>query len=355
MSGLCLRAESLMRREQRGNGTTMDGIDVSQWQGYIDFEAVARAGTELVYIKASEGIDFVDPFFHRNYANARNAGLPVGFYHYLTARSASAAKQEAYHFVSVTEGLMGEGRMVMDIEDLDGLTEEEVNVIAYAFLTGVEEFSNQSPAIYADAYNAAVVLDARLTAWPLWIAQYGVAKPDMDNPWGTWAGWQYTDKGRVPGIQGYTDRDIFEEQMLGSRAQPVRRQGERPPYEVTQVPYTVNHRDTVHRIAQKYHLKPEEITAANGLEDSGQIQPGRQLKLPIRDDRKQSDTWQIYRGRAGDTLYSIAERFETTVSELVEFNGIVSPSLIYPGQLFKIQPKIRKAMSGAGAAAMRNE
>lgn len=60
----------------------MEGIDVSQWQGYIDFEAVERAGIRLVYIKASEGGSLVDPFFYRNYANAKNAGLSVGFYHY---------------------------------------------------------------------------------------------------------------------------------------------------------------------------------------------------------------------------------------------------------------------------------
>lgn len=314
----------------------MNGIDVSQWQGAIDFEAVARAGIEFVYIKASEGIDLVDPFFYRNYANAKNAGLPVGFYHYLTARSASAARQEAWHFTSVTEGLSGEGKMVMDIEDLGGLTREEINEIALSFMQGVEEYSSKQAAVYADAYNASSVLEADLAVYPLWIAQYGVDEPDMDNPWGTWAGWQYTDLGRVSGIQGNVDRNYFTDEILDFNAGMVRKNGERPPFTVTTITYTVRPGDTLYGIAQKYHVTVGDIESTNAIIDPGRIYPGEELKIEIRDDRRQADTYRMYRVKNGDTLYAIAVQHGTTAAALKQVNHIPNPNLLYPGQMIKI-------------------
>lgn len=259
----------------------MNGIDVSQWQGYIDFTAVKNAGIEFVYIKASEGTEFTDPFFYRNYANAARAGLPVGFYHYLTARSADAARAEAAHFVAVTEGLSPAGKMVMDIEDMRGMSREEVNDAARAFLEGVEAYSNQPAAIYADAYFAERVLDADLAEYPLWIAQYNVGEPTADTPWRRPAGWQYTDMGRVAGIQGNVDRDIFGEEMQNGGAAPVKRTGDRPA------------------------------------------------------DRP-ADREMRYRVQPGDTLYEIAERFGTSVPVLVRMNRMKNPGLLYPGQLIKL-------------------
>lgn len=260
----------------------MNGIDVSQWQGYIDFSQVRRAGIELVYIKASEGTDFVDPFFHRNYANAKNAGLMVGFYHYLTARNVEEARQEAYHFVSVTEGLVNDGKMVMDIEDIGGLSREEVNAIARTFLESVEEFSGRSAAIYADDDTAAEILTADLTVYPLWLAQYDAEEPMLEGAWETWAGWQYTDMGRVAGIQGNVDRDIFTDAMLEEETGRVQKLGERP-------------------------------TGGNKVH-----------------------TYTVYRIRNGDTLYAIARCYGTTVDELIQENQIKNPNLIYAGELLKI-------------------
>lgn len=81
-----------------GVGEQRRGIDVSMWQGDIDFEEVAESGMDTVYIRSGLGSDYTDPYFEQNYERARAAGLNVGFYHYVTARTVSQAEYQA-HFL----------------------------------------------------------------------------------------------------------------------------------------------------------------------------------------------------------------------------------------------------------------
>lgn len=262
----------------------MNGIDVSQWQGYIDFEAVRRAGVELVYIKASEGTDWVDPFFFRNYANASNAGLMIGFYHYLTAQSVEEAKAEAYHFVETVQGLMNDAKLVMDIEEIGGLTHEEVNRIASTFLQAVQEYSGKTPAIYAGVDNALQVLCEKFSVYPLWIADYDVSQPTMNHAWKTWAGWQYTDMGRVAGIQGHVDRDIFTEEMLEQILEPIQQSGEPPFYKMVQRTYhiyRIRSGDTLSVIARQFGVNMETLEQLNKMKDPNLIYTRQVLKVPL--------------------------------------------------------------------------
>ena len=80
---------------------TYPGIDVSGYQGNIDYSKVAKAGIKIVYIKSSEGNSYVDSHFERNYTEAKKNGLKVGVYHFLTARSISQAEHQAQFFVSL--------------------------------------------------------------------------------------------------------------------------------------------------------------------------------------------------------------------------------------------------------------
>lgn len=260
----------------------MNGIDVSQWQGDINFVAVQGAGIELVYIKATQGTRFVDPFFYRNYANAKNAGLGVGFYHYLMARSAEEARAEAYHFISVIKGLTGEARPVMDIEVVGGSDRETISQTAAAFLEGVEAYSNLDPAIYADL-SVMEALDESLMAYPLWVAQYEVEEPGDIRPWKSWAGWQYTDLGRVAGIQGNVNRDIFTEEILAERLEAVKKTGIQPEGNYTSMYclfYRVVGGDTLSGIARRFGVTTQAIVAENGIQNPNMIYPGQLLWIP---------------------------------------------------------------------------
>ena len=77
------------------------GIDVSNWQGIINYSAVRNSGIEVVYIKSSEGQSYIDPYFETNYTNAKANGLKVGFYHYVTARNIQDAQEQADFFARV--------------------------------------------------------------------------------------------------------------------------------------------------------------------------------------------------------------------------------------------------------------
>ena len=200
----------------------LEGIDVSHWEGRIDFPEVRRDGIRIVYIKASEGEREVDPDFERNYREAQTAGLKIGFYHYLTARTAEEGREQARHFAGVIREKQYEACPVMDFESFDSLEREQINTVALAFLRELETLTEKKVAVYSDAGNAANIFDERLAFYPLWIAEYGVERPEMNNDWREWAGWQYTDAGRARGIEGMVDRDYFTESILADRSTVLR-------------------------------------------------------------------------------------------------------------------------------------
>ena len=101
------------------------GIDVSGWQGRINYAQVKQAGIEIVYMKASEGTNFVDPYFNENYEQAKANNLKVGFYHYVTARTTEEARNEAQFFISVIAGKNPDCLLAMDFESFGNLNSEQ--------------------------------------------------------------------------------------------------------------------------------------------------------------------------------------------------------------------------------------
>ena len=238
-----------------------EGIDVSQWQGSIDFKQVAAAGIRIVYIRSSMGSGYVDPYFEQNYQRAKAAGLKVGFYHYVTARTAAQARYQAQFFVNTVREKHFDCRLAMDFEDLIRLSAEEANQIGLAFISAVEEFSGKEAVVYSDISNAASVFSGPLTQYPLWIAQYGDAVPSAVV---NWAGWQYTDRGVIPGIEGVVDRDRFTDVMLLQSPGPVQSVSRPQPSSDT-VTYQVQPGDTLWAIARLYRTSTASIVKENNF------------------------------------------------------------------------------------------
>lgn len=316
----------------------LNGIDVSEWQGNIDFRAVRNEGIDIVYIRSSLGETFKDPNFEQNYTRAKAAGIKVGFYHYVTAKSTAEAVREAQFFISVVSGKTHDCRLAMDFEQFEGLDAAEINNISKSFLEELQRLSGKTPVIYTNTYTAQNILDASLNSYPLWIAEYGVSEPGNNGKWDVWSGWQYSSTGRVGGIATDVDRDYFTKDIYVEDTSAIPNPG-RPvaptPDEVTIV---VKKGDTLWEIAQKYHTTVTSIARLNGISNVNLIFPGQKLRVLVGTTGNETEAEVIrYTVKPGDTLWDIAVRYRTTVSYLVAVNNIKNPSLILPGQVLIIR------------------
>lgn len=312
-----------------------DGIDVSSWQGNIDFSQVKASGIEIVYIKSSEGFRSVDSYFEQNYINAKNAGLKVGFYHYVTARSVEDAVRQANFFVSTISGKNPDCKLAMDFESFGSLNREEINQIALTFMQTVQNASGKDVIIYSDEYNANNTFNSSLATYPLWVAQYEVSEPTVRNHWSNWAGWQYTDKGEIPGISSYVDRDKFTNEVFLSDASEVPNvPTENPDENEGYTTITIRYGDTLSELAIEYNTTVERLVELNNIANPNLIYAGATLIVPTSDPS--DTTTQIYVVQYGDTLSQIALEYGTTVENLAAINNIQNVNLIYVGQIIKI-------------------
>lgn len=371
-----------------------EGIDVSAYQGYIDYERVRYDGIEVVYIKSSEGTTLEDPYFRTNYDNAKANGLKVGFYHFIRARNEEEARREAEFFARVISGTNPDCRLAMDFEVFGDLNVEEINRISFAFLQKIQEITQKECVIYSDAYNARNTFSRELAEkYPLWIAEYGVETPVNNGKWEYWVGFQYTDAGRVDGIEGNVDRDKFTDGILltgGEKPNPEPEPEPNPspngniyyivkkgdtlshialwynttveelvklnniqnpnliyvgqrililtsdePNKEKEITYTVRYGDSLWKIANRYGVSVNSLVTLNNIQNPNLIYPGQQIKVKVSSNNNQTNTL-YYRVRRGDSLWRIARRYRTTVSNLVRLNNIKNPNLIYIGQILRI-------------------
>ena len=317
------------------SSTIYQGIDVSSWQGNINFAQVKNAGIDIVYIKSSEGVSYIDPYFERNYQNAKANGLKVGFYHYVTARTVEEAQNQANFFAKVISGKEPDCKLAMDFESFGNLSVNQINEISKVFLETLQNATNKEVLIYSNSYTARTILSSDLAIYPLWVANYGVSEPGGNDKWNTWVGWQYTSTGRVTGISGNVDRDKFTDGVLLSNTSPIPTPDSpstpEEPIENGTIIYTVKSGDTLSKIAREYGTTVNSIVSLNpSITNPNLIYPGEQFTISINNNTSSSSL--VYTVVKGDTLSEIAVRYDTTVSKLVIDNNISNPNLIYPGQ-----------------------
>lgn len=313
------------------------GIDVSEWQGEIDFREVASSGIEVVYIRASEGTNYIDPYFKENYEQAKENGLRTGFYHFLTATTVDEAEREAEFFVSNIKGLEPDCKLAMDFEVFDGLGVDEINEISKVFLEKVEELSGKECVIYSDASNAENVFDEELAKkYPIWVADYFVEEPSNNGKWNTWVGFQYTDRGRINGIDGNVDRDRFTGGIFLNDTSSI-------PTDTTkdveqEYKYiSVKRGQTLSKIAKEYDTSYKYLAKINDISNPNLIYVGEEIKVPVLDNERIHDTsHRLYIVKEGDTLSRIAKEYGVSIERLVDLNDISNPNLIYVGEILRI-------------------
>ena len=328
-----------------------NGIDVSEYQENINFNLVKQSGIDIVYIRSSEGTNFIDPYFRRNYDEAKAVGLKVGFYHYVTARNITQAINEADFFASVIEGTSPDCLLAMDFEYFGGLSNEEVNAISRAFLERLEQVTNKRAIIYSDAYNAGNVFNSSLSSYPLWIAQYGVEEPELYVNWENWTGFQYSDTGRINGIIPYVDLDKFTEDVLLDDNTSIINSGNniKPQNNISEITITVTYGETLSQIAYRYATTVSSIASLNNIANPNLIYVGQKLIIRTTENNDNfNNQVEYYRVKENDTLSQIANKYNVTVESIAQENNISNPNLIYIGQILRIEV-LRYDVHGTGS------
>ncbi|WP_126979415.1 glycoside hydrolase family 25 protein [Frigidibacter oleivorans] len=194
------------------------GIDVSRWQGRIDWNAVRRGGVDFAFIKATEGGDIADPMFQENWARAREAGLPRGAYHfYYFCRT---AQEQAAWFISHAPRERGALPPVLDIEWTRSRncprrpSPEWIRQESAIFLSILTSYYGQRPVIYTTVDFFRDNEMWRIQGHDFWLRSVA-GHPSQVYPGHDWTFWQYSGTGQAQGVAGDVDLNAFG----GSRGQ----------------------------------------------------------------------------------------------------------------------------------------
>lgn len=197
----------------RAHAMPVQGIDVSQWQGDVDWPTVRAAGTGFAFIKATEGGDHLDPKFLQNWYGAKAAGVPRGAYHMLYW--CRPAHEQALWFMLNVPYDPDALPPVLDLEwnhhsrnCPNGAPADVALEKIKIMLDVMESHTGKRPIIYTDVAFYRDVLNGELKDYNFWLRSVAAEPQEIygDRPW---LFWQFTTTGHVPGIAGSVDRNAF--------------------------------------------------------------------------------------------------------------------------------------------------
>lgn len=322
------------------------GLDVSEFQGTVDWEKVKAAGYQFAMLRAGYGFNTVDKQFHRNASECNRIGLPIGVYWFCYAVSPQTAVQEAQGCLKTISGYRLDYPVCYDIEQASVAyaSGEGVTMTAPLARQIVESFCKEieKNKYFAMFYTNRNFLNTYLGSalskrYAYWYARYASAFDGTDC-----GIWQYTSEGRIPGISGNVDLDTGYvdypsvihaaglNHLGGSSPSPS--PSPSPDPSPSYITYVIQPGDTLSGIALRYGTTTAELARLNGITDPDKIYAGNTLRVP-----ESGGNAQYYTILPGDTLSGIAQKFETTASALAALNGISNPNLIYAGNTIRIR------------------
>lgn len=186
-----------------------NGIDVSRHQGKINWETIKKnPKVQYVYIKATEGSDLIDDCYRYNIREARKAGLKVGSYHYLSNKSSATTQFRNFATTAVREEQ--DLIPVIDVEVCKQWTPQQLRDSLMLFAKMVEDYYGCKPIIYTYETFYRSYLGKAFAHYPIFIAKYPKTPNEKPNIEGAkWVMWQFSEKGRIPGINGCVDLSRF--------------------------------------------------------------------------------------------------------------------------------------------------
>lgn len=199
----------------------ISGPDVASYQhpggASIDWSQVKYSGHNFAFVKATEGVGYVNPYFSADWAAIQSNGMVRGSYHYAKPDSSSTSAAEQARYFVATAGLMhtsGDLAPVLDLEETGGLSPSQLVRWVHAWLSTITALTGRTPIIYTYPYfwRSAMGNDTSFTQYPLWIADYnGGSAPNtpLIGGWSQWTFWQYTDRSAIAGVSTGVDDSKF--------------------------------------------------------------------------------------------------------------------------------------------------
>lgn len=326
------------------------GVDLSEHNGSIDFNALKAAGNSFVILRAGYGSSASqkDKKFEEYYAGAKAAGLPVGAYWYSYALDTNGAKAEAQTFLQAVKGKQFEYPIWFDMEDADGYKARN-GMPSNATLSAIcETFCEvvQNAGYYVGVYASASWFNNQLKGlsnkYDKWVASWGSNNGNLTNNLsGSYNIHQFTSVYNFSGRN--LDRNVVysvdypavikDKKLNGFSGGTVTPPTTNAPSgtNATQY-YTVKAGDNLSSIAAKYGTTWQAIQKLNNLSNPNLIYVGQVLKISGN-----TSSAQYYTVKAGDNLSSIAAKYGTTWQAIAKLNNLANANLIYVGQKLRVK------------------
>lgn len=357
----------------------MKGIDVSSYQGNIDWKKVKDTGYQFAIIRLGIGDNVTsqdDIKLKENIKGCQENGVPYGFYlvsYAIRNTGSESVESEIEHTKRLIQGTNPFAIFYdMEIENTTYLGKETLTSFAIKYCDYFKNLGYQV-GIYANKNWFTNYLNYDLLkskGYKVWLAHYGVNKPGLECDL-----WQYSDKGNVEGINtNTTDLNIMYSDLINSNkgqitsnlksilevAQEVingqwgngddrnnRLTSAGYNYNEVQskvnellgstnsvVTYTVKAGDTLSGIANKYGTTYQVLASYNSISNPNKIIVGQVIKIP---SKSTTSNVEYYIVKSGDNLSKIAKKYDTTVSQLVSWNNIKNANLIYVGKKIRVR------------------
>ncbi|WP_430513692.1 glycoside hydrolase family 25 protein [Pannonibacter phragmitetus] len=203
--------------------STVKGIDVSHYQGTVNWADVAASGAAFTFIKATQGTSYVDPMFQTNWRGAKAAGLKCGAYLFFEPNVSFLDQAELFIHQLKTAGYDRTADLLpaIDCEVASGVTNSEFSYALSQLLNILEIYLRVKPLIYTSPGFWSSVGNPDFSAYPLWVAEYTTAPaPTLPPDWTSYAFWQYSQSGTVSGISGAVDLDVMGTALAARRTRP---------------------------------------------------------------------------------------------------------------------------------------
>lgn len=300
------------------------GIDVSHYQLTIDW-AKAKKNVEFAILKIGEGkyLNQKDDYFEKNYSECKRLGIPVGVYSYSYAMSVTDAVKEAKCVIEWLKNRHLDLPVYMDVEyyKQQMLGKELLTEIIYAFCHEIEN-AGYWAGVYANLnfYKNYFDEEKIKKMFTSWIAHYDLT--GQENKYlGQYDMLQYSSKGKVDGIVGYVDKNIMYRDLISD-------------IQNSQNNKIIKKSDDeiIKEIMEGKWGNGEE--RKKNLQNQGYDYTRIQQKV---NELYGQNSEEYYTIKSGDTLTTIANRFNTTIQKIVELNSIKNPNLIYPNQKIRVR------------------